>query len=68
MPGYLLGLVAAEGGSSFNLTEIMQSAITSVQGDVLGVLTIAVPAIVVVVGAVTGVKFGIKWLKSLGKA
>lgn len=68
MPVNLLGLVAAEGGSSFSLTEIMQSAINSVQGDVLGVLAIAVPAIVVVVGAVVGVKFGIRWLKSLGKA
>ena len=63
----LLNLVAEGSTSTFNVSEVMQSAINSVQGDLLGVLTIAVPAIAVVVGAVTGVKFGIRWLKSLGR-
>ena len=63
----LLNLVAEGSTSTFNVSEVMQSAINSVQGDLLGVLTIAVPAIAVVVGAVVGVKFGIRWLKSLGR-
>lgn len=63
----LLNLVAEGATSTFNVSEVMQSAINSVQGDLLGVLTIAVPAIAVVVGAVVGVKFGIRWLKSLGR-
>lgn len=54
-------------GGAFNLTDVMQSSVSQVQGDLLGVLTIVVPAIVVVVGAVVGIKFGVKWLKSLGK-
>lgn len=63
----LLNLVAEGSTSTFNVSEVMQSAINSVQSDLLGVLTIAVPAIAVVVGAVVGVKFGIRWLKSLGR-
>lgn len=64
----LLSIVADEAASTtFKVADVMQSAINSVQGDLLGVLAIAVPAIAVVVGAVVGVKFGIKWLKSLGR-
>lgn len=63
----LLNLVANEAASTFKVTDVMQSAINSVQSDLLGVLAIAVPAIAVVVGAVVGVKFGVKWLKSLGR-
>lgn len=63
----LLNLVAEGSTSTFKVSEVMQSAINSVQGDLLGVLTIAVPAIAAVVGAVVGVKFGIRWLKSLGR-
>ena len=65
----LLSIVADEAASTtFKVADVMQSAINSVQGDLLGVLAIAVPAIAVVVGAVVGVRFGIKWLKSLGRA
>lgn len=64
----LLSVVADEAASTtFKVADVMQSAINSVQGDLLGVLAIAVPAIAVVTGAVVGVKFGIKWLKSLGR-
>lgn len=62
MKGFVL---LTEGASSFDLTSIMSDAVNSVQGDILGVLAIVVPAIVVVTGAVVGVKFGIKWLRSL---
>lgn len=54
-------------GGTFDLTDVMQSSVNQVQGDLLSVLGIVVPAIVVVVGAVVGIKFGVKWLKSLGK-
>lgn len=63
----LLSMVADEAASTFKVADVMQSAINSVQGDLLGVLAIAVPAITVVTGAVVGIKFGVKWLKSLGK-
>ena len=51
----LLSMVADEAASTFKVADVMQSAINSVQGDLLGVLAIAVPAIAVVVGAVVGV-------------
>ena len=62
-------LTAGEGvTSSFDLAGIMESAITTVQNNIFETLAIVVPAIAIVVGAVVGVRFGIKWLKSLGKA
>lgn len=61
--------VADDGsGSSFDISEVMTNAVTSVQGDLLKVLAIAVAAAVAVYGAVVAVRFGLKWLKSLGKA
>lgn len=68
--GYLslLSAVADEAVSTFNISEVMQSAVTSVQGELLKTLAIVVPGIAVVVGACVGVRFGIKWLKSLGRA
>ncbi len=54
--------------SSFDVAEVMHAAVTSVQGDLLKVLAIAVAAAAVIYGAVVGVRFGLKWLKSLGKA
>ncbi len=59
--------LTSEVTTSFDLTGIMQNAVTQVQGDLFGVLIIVVPAIVAVTAAVVGVKFGHKWLKSLGK-
>ncbi len=62
---------AASGGSEasdFDLATVMTNAVTSVQGDLLKVLAIVVAAAVVIYGAVVGVRFGLKWMKSLGKA
>lgn len=59
--------LAADTPAAFDLEAVVQSGVTSVQADILGVLTIVVPAIVVVVGAVVGVKFAVRWLRSLGK-
>lgn len=55
------------GTNTFDIATVMTDSVSSVQGDLFTVLGIVVPAIVLVVGAVVGVKFGIKWLKSLGK-
>lgn len=61
-------LLASEGGAvSFDLMGIMGDAVATVQGDIFGVLALVVPALVAVVGAVVGVRFGVKWLRSLGK-
>lgn len=54
--------------SDFDLATVMTDAVTSVQGDLLKVLAIVVAAAVVIYGAVVGVRFGLKWMKSLGKA
>ena len=58
---------AAVSDPVFDLQAIMKAAVESTQNNVLGVLALVVPAIVLVVGAVVSVKFGIKWLRSLGK-
>lgn len=57
--------LAAEGG--FDLSNVMSTAVSQVQGDLFSVLGIVVPAMIAVIAAVVGVKFGSKWLKSLGK-
>jgi len=69
LPSLFNFVLSAEGATTgtFDLTTIMSSAVDSVKADVLGVLAIVVPAIVIVVGAVVGVRFGIKWLRSIGK-
>ncbi len=53
--------------STFDLASIMSNAVSTVQGDIFSVLGIVVPALVVVTGAVVGVRFGLKWLRQLGK-
>ncbi len=64
----MLSVVADEAAAAFNLSEVIQSAVTSVQGELLKTLAIVVPSVAVIIGACTGVKFGFRWLKSLGKA
>lgn len=54
-------------GSTFDIAEVMSNAVTSVQGDLLKVLAIVVAAAAVIYGATVAVRFGLKWLKSLGK-
>lgn len=61
----LLARVMEEAAAGFDVTSIMTSAVNTVQSQALSVLAIVVPAIVVVVGAVVAVKFGIKWLRSI---
>ncbi|WP_337413024.1 hypothetical protein [Waltera sp.] len=72
MPMFYVPFVVAAsdgaGSTAFDISEVMTKAVTSVQGDLLKVLAIAVAAAAVIYGAVVGVRFGLKWLKSLGKA
>ena len=67
---YVPFVVASSDGvaSSFDISAVMTNAVTSVQGDLLKVLAIVVAAAAVIYGAVVAVRFGLKWLKSLGKA
>lgn len=65
LTGYAL---AESGAAAFDISTIMQSAVTSVQGDLFKVLGIVVPAAVTIVGASVAVKYGIRWLKSLKSA
>lgn len=63
------GLALLSGGgdtaSSLDVVSLMGDSVTSVQGQIFGVLSKVVPAIVLVVGAVVCVKFGISWIKKI---
>lgn len=62
-------VAASDGGSeaAFDIADVMTKAVTSVQGDLLKVLAIVVAAAAVIYGAAVAVRFGLKWIKSLGK-
>lgn len=59
--------LSSDPSAAFDLESVVEAGVKSVQGDVLSILGIVVPAIVTVVGAVVAVRFGVKWLRSLGK-
>lgn len=59
------GALAEGAASTFDVTQVMTDSVNTVQGQLFSVLAIVVPAIVVVVGAIVGVKFGISWLKKI---
>lgn len=63
----VVALSEAGAAASFDVAAIMQSAVTSVQGQVFTVLGIVVPAAVAIVGAGVAVRYGIGWLRSLRK-
>lgn len=65
MVRFLPVFLAGEGASTFDVTEVMSSSVTSVQNQLFSVLGVVVPAIVVVVGAIVAVKFGISWIKKI---
>lgn len=62
------GLFLSTTETAFDVSTLMQESVNQVQGDLMGVLAIVVPAIVVIVGAVVAVSFGIKWIKKLKSA
>ena len=60
--------VALTGGTEttgFDVTTVMQSAVDTTKGQMFSVLAIVVPAIVAIVAAVVGIKFGIGWLRKI---
>lgn len=67
LAGILSLLEAGTGGGTagFDVTSIMTEAVSTVQGQLFGVLGVVVPAIVLVTGAVVGIKYGIAWLKRM---
>ena len=63
-------VAAASDGSSevaFDLIDVMTKSVTSVQNNLLAVLAVVVAAATVIYGAAVGVRYGLKWIKSLGK-
>lgn len=68
MPLLTVNALAESGAAAFDISTIMQSAVTSVQGDLFKVLGIVVPAAVTIIGAGVAVRYGIRWLKSLRSA
>ncbi len=63
----LPAVLASEGTppAAFDVSTVMESAVSTTQSQLFSVLAIVVPAIVAIVAAVVGVKFGIKWLRNL---
>lgn len=57
----------ASGAAGFDVVSVMKAAVESVQGNVMSVLGIVVPVAAAVAGAVVAVRFGLKWLRSLGR-
>lgn len=63
----LLSAGEAVSQTTFDLSDLMTTSVNSVQTQLFDVLKIVVPSIVVITGAVVAVKFGIGWLRKLGK-
>lgn len=55
------------GTSIFDVSEIMTTSVNLVRDELFTVLAIVVPAIAAVAAVVVAVKFGMKWLKNIGK-
>ncbi len=64
--GAVLMSGSGDTAAAFDIAATMQSSVNQVQGDIFKVLGIVIPAIVLVVGAIVSVRFGIRWLKKLG--
>ncbi|MCM1266812.1 MAG: hypothetical protein NC302_02810 [Bacteroidales bacterium] len=56
---------AAADTAAFDVTKIMQDSVNTVQSQAFSVLGIVVPAIVLITGAVVGIKFGISWIRKI---
>ena len=63
----LLSAGEAVSQTTFDLSDLPTTRVSSVQTQLFTVLNIVVPAIVGVLAAVVAVKFGINWMKKLGK-
>lgn len=63
--GAALLSAGSDATSGFDVTSIMQDSVKTVQSQAFSVLGVVVPAIVLITGAVVGIKFGIGWLKKI---
>lgn len=64
-PAAATALLSADAGTTFDVASIMGDAVKTVQNQSFSVLAIVVPVIVMITGAVVGVKFGISWLRKI---
>lgn len=64
---YNLVALTGEAVTGFDLSGLLEAGVNAVKGDIFTALAVVVPAAIAITGAIVGVKFGIKWLKSLGK-
>ena len=60
-------LIVAAAETGFDVTSVMTTSVDSVKGDLFKVLAIVVPVAAAITAAIVSVKFGMKWLRSLGK-
>ena len=60
--------LAVDPSLTFDFTTIMSESVSTVQNQLFTVLGIVVPALAAVTAAVVGVRFGLKWIRSLGKS
>lgn len=58
-------LLSAGADAGFDVASIMSDSVKTTQSQIFSVLGIVVPAIVAIVAAVVGIKFGIGWLKKI---
>lgn len=65
VPSAAAALLSAGADAGFDVTTIMGDSVKTIQGQIFAVLAIVVPAIVAIVAAVVGIKFGISWLKKI---
>lgn len=65
IPMVLAAAGAGDAASTFDVSTVMQGAVDATKGQMFSVLAIVVPAIVAIVAAVVGIKFGIGWLKKI---
>lgn len=59
--------LAGDSAAVFDLSSIMADAVSTVQASIFNTLALVVPALVGITAAVVGVRFGLKWLRQLGK-
>ena len=58
--------LATGDSSSVNVTEIMGSAVQTVQGDIMSVIAVVLPVMAAVVAVIIGIRFGMKYIKKVG--
>lgn len=58
-------LSAGSDAAGFDVTTVMQGAVDTTKTQMFSVLAIVVPAIVAIVAAVVGIKFGIGWIRKI---